>query len=184
MESRILLYIAIAAIVGIIGVVAVLPNSDMFKNMISHNPNTPSALTAITTESKPVDIVYNGTTILSVTDRNATLESKFTLTNPNENTLIIEMVSYDIYFNGVNIGHGQYGQRYEGTWESSYYLPLTQHNTETISNTAQIQNDGNNPQTWSSLQSGKGKFKIMGTIYYSTNTAFSGQGFSKDFEFS
>lgn len=183
MESRILLYIAIGVIVAIIGVVAVLPNSDMFKNMAPHNQNTPSALTAITTVSKPIQIEYNGTKILSANDRNATMETKFTLTNPNDNTLIIEMVSYDIYYNDLVIGHGQYGQRYEGTWQSSYYLPLTQHNTETISNDVQIQNDGNNPQFWSSLQAGQGKFKITGTIFYSTNTAFSGQGFSKDFAF-
>jgi LEA14-like dessication related protein len=183
LEKKILIYVAIGVIVAILGVVAILPSSGILKNVIPRNTNTPSALTSVITEVKPLDIQYNGSSVLSVTNRDAVIETKFILTNPNDNTLIIEMLSYDVYVNGVNIGHGQYGQRYEGTWESSYYLPLTQHNSETITNKAQLRNDGNNPQVWSALQNGTEKIRISGTAYYSTHSALSGQSYSKDFEF-
>lgn len=169
--------------VAILGVVAVLPSSGLFKN-ITTNANMPSALTSVVTNVKPIDIQYNGSSILSVESRAATIETKFNLTNPNDNTLIVEMVSYDIYANGIQIGHGQYGQRYEGSWESSYYLPLTQHNSEIITVDAQIQNDGNNPQTWSALQNHAVKLRFAGTAYYSTHSALSGQSYSRDFDFS
>lgn len=184
LEKKIFVFAAIMVIVAIIGVIAILPSSGIIKNMFSPNANTPSALTSVMTEVKPIDIQYNGSTMTSIGNTNAVLETKFNLTNPNDNTLIVEMVSYDIYANGIVIGHGQYGERYEGTWESSSYLPLTQHNSEIISVDTQLTNDGNNPQVWSALQNNAVKFRFNGTAYYSTHSAFSGQTFTKDFDFS
>lgn len=183
MEKKILVYVAIGVIIALLGIVAVLPSSGIFKNMLSQNANMPSALTSVMTEVKPITIQYNGSSILSVTNRDATIETKFNLTNTNDNTLIIEMLSYDVNVNGITIGHGQYGQKYEGTSESSTYLPLTQHNSEIITIKAQLINDGNNPQVWSSLQNGTEKIRIQGTIYYSTHSPFAGQSYSNDFDF-
>jgi len=183
LEKKILVYVAIGVIVALLGIVAVLPSSGIFKNMVSQNANVPSALTSVMTEVKPITIQYNGSSIISVTNRDATIETKFNLTNTNDNTLIIEMLSYDVNVNGITIGHGQYGQKYEGASESSTYLPLTQHNSEIITIKAQLINDGNNPQVWSSLQNSTGKIRIQGTIYYSTHSPFAGQSYSKDFDF-
>ena len=183
MDKKILVYVAIGVIVALIGVIAVLPSLGFLKNMSSNNLNTPSALTSVMSDVKPLVMQYNGSSILSVTNRDAIIETKFNMTNPNDNTLIIEMLSYDVYVNGVSIGHGQYGQKYEGTSESSTYLPLTQHNSALITNKAKIINDGNNPQIWSSLQSGTGQIRINGTVYYSTHSPFAGQSYSKDFDF-
>jgi LEA14-like dessication related protein len=183
MEKKILVYVAIGVLVAILGIVTILPSSGLFKNMISHNVNTPSALTSVLSDVKPIVMQYNGSSVLSVTNRDAVIETKFNMTNPNDDTLIIEMLSYDIYVNGVPIGHGQYGQKYEGASDSSTYLPLTQHNSEVISNKAQLINDGNNPQVWSALQNGTAQIRINGTTYYSTHTPFAGQSYSKDFDF-
>ncbi len=183
MEKKVLVYVAIGVLIAILAVVAILPSSGILKNVIPHNINTPSALTSVLTEVKPLDVQYNGSSILSVTNRDATIETKFNLTNTNDNTLIIEMLSYDVYVNGIQLGHGQYGQKYEGSSESSTYLPLTQHNSETITNKAQLTNDGNNPQAWSALQSDTGKIRIAGTVYYSTHSPFAGQSYSKNFDF-
>ena len=183
MEKKILVYVAIGVIVAILGIIAVLPSSGLLKNMISHNANTPSALTSVLTEVKPLVMQYNGSSVLSVTDRDAIIQTKFNMTNPNDNTLIVEMLSYDVYVNGVPIGHGQYGQKYEGASDSSTYLPLTQHNSELITNKAQLINDGNNPQVWSALQSGTEQIRINGTVYYSTHSPFAGQSYSTDFDF-
>lgn len=183
MEKKILVYVAIGVIVAIIGVVAVLPSSGLLKNMTSHNDNTPSALTSVLTEVKPIIMQYNGSSVLSVTNRDAIIQTKFNMTNPNDNTLIIEMLSYDVYVNDVSIGHGQYGEKYEGASDSSTYLPLTQHNSELITNKAQLLNDGNNPQVWSALQNGTEQIRINGTVYYSTHSPLAGQSYSTDFDF-
>ena len=96
LEKKIFVYVAVGVIVAMLGVIAILPSSGIFKNMFTPNANTPSALTSVMTEVKPLDIKYNGSSILSVGSRDATIETKFNLTNPNDNTLIIEMVTYDI----------------------------------------------------------------------------------------
>jgi LEA14-like dessication related protein len=183
MERKILVYVAIGVLVAILGIVVALPSSGLFKNMMSHNVNTPSALTSVLSEVKPIVMQYNGSSVLSVTNRDAVIQTKFNMTNPNDDTLIIEMLSYDIYVNGVSIGHGQYGQKYEGASDSSTYLPLTQHNSELITNKAQLINDGNNPQVWAALQNGTAQIRINGTTYYSTHSPFAGQSYSKDFDF-
>jgi LEA14-like dessication related protein len=183
LDKKIFVYVAVGILIAMLGVIVVLPSSGIFKNMFTPNASTPTALTSVMTEVKPLDIKFNGSSIVSVGDRDAMIETKFNLTNPNDNTLIIEMVTYDIYANGVVIGHGQYGQRYDGTWESSSYLPLTQHNSEIITVDTKIINDGNNPQIWSALQNHAAAFRFNGTAYYSTHSAFAGQAYTKDFDF-
>ena len=182
MDKKIVVYIAIGVLVAILSMVIVLPNAGL-KNFASNNSNTPSALTSALSEVKPLEMNYNGSSVSSITNRVATIETKFNLTNPNDDTLIIEMLSYDIYVNGVSIGHGQYGEKYEGASDSSTYLPLTQHNSEIITNQAQLTNDGNNPQIWSALQSGTAQIRINGTTYYSTHSPLAGQTYSQDFDF-
>jgi len=183
LETRVIVYAAVGVIVAFIAVIAVLPGSGIIKNIVPHNQNMPSAFTAISTDIKQLDMEYNGSSVLMITDRDATVETKFSVTNPNNTTVLLEMINYAIYANGVLVGHGEFGQRYEGSWESSNYLPLVEQNSEVITNKAQLHNDGNNPEVWSALQNGTAKITMSGTIYYGTNTVFTGQNLSTDFDF-
>ncbi len=183
LESKILIYVAVGIIIAIIGVIAVLPNSGILKTLVPQNANVPTALTAISTDIKPIDMQYGGSSVISITDRDAVIESKFSLSNPNNATILVETINYEIYANGVLMGHGQFGQTYEGSFQSSYYLPLVQHNSETISNKAQLHNDGNNPDVWTALQNGTAKITVAGNIAYATNTVFSGKNLNNDFNF-
>ncbi len=183
LESKILVYVAVGAIVAIIGVIAVLPSSGILKTLIPQNANVPTALTSVSADIKPIEIEYGGSSVVSITDRDAVIASKITVSNPNNATVLIETITYEIHANGVLIGHGQYGQTYEGSFQSSYYLPLVPHNSETISNNAQIHNDGNNPVVWTALQKGTAKITISGNVAFATNTMFSGKNFNKDFNF-
>jgi hypothetical protein len=60
LEKKIFLYAAIGVIVAILGVVAILPSSGILKNMFTPNESTPTALTSVMTEVKPLDIQFNG----------------------------------------------------------------------------------------------------------------------------
>lgn len=183
LEPKILIYVAIGIMVVILAVIAVLPSSGILKNLIPQNVNLPSALTSVSTEITPLDIQYNGSSVVSSTIRDATIESKFYVTNPNNATVLFEMLSYKVFANGVLVGHGQFGDRYEGSFQSSTYLPLVPHNSETITGKADLKNDGNNPDAWSALQKGTAKITVSGSMVYATNTAFSGQTFNNDFNF-
>jgi LEA14-like dessication related protein len=183
LEKKFLAYVAVGAIVILIAAIAVLPNSDIIKNLIPHGPNVPTSLTAISTQIKPISIQYNGSSITSVSNRDAAVQTNFYITNPNNTTVILESINYDIYANGVVIGHGQLGERYEGSWQSSNYFPLVQGTSTNMSNRDMIENTGNNPDIWSALQMGTAKLTVAGTAYYATKNAFSGQDFSTAFDF-
>jgi LEA14-like dessication related protein len=118
LETKVLVYAAVGVIIAIIAAIALLPSSGLIKNLIPQGPNVPTSLTAISAQVKPITIRYNGTSALSVSDRNATLQTNFYITNPNKTTVILEFINYDLYADGVLIGHGQLGQRYEGSWQS------------------------------------------------------------------
>src|SRR5207245_9423528 len=102
---------AILAKLHLINTISVPPTSGIIKNILTHNQNMASALTAISTEIKPLDLKYNGSSVLVITDRDATVETKFSVTNPNNTTVLLEMINYAIYANGVLVGHGEFGQR-------------------------------------------------------------------------
>ncbi len=183
MDTRILLGAVAVVIIAVVAVFALLPGSDMIKKILPQGPNVPTSMTAVTAEIKPLVISYNGTSVISASERNATLQTTFYITNPNTTTVLLEAINYIITADGTVVGHGQLGQRYEGSWESSYYFPLVEKSSSTINNTAFILNNGNYPDVWSSLEKGTAKITISGTAYYATKTAFSGSDFNQDFNF-
>ena len=183
MEKKIIVYVAVIVIVILTAIIAVLPNSGIIKNFVPQGPNVPTSLTAISTQIKPITIQYNGTSTTSVSDQDAILQTNLYITNPNNTTVILEAITYDVYANGVLIGHGSLGERYEGNWQSSDYFPLVENTSTNIASKSTIQNTGNNPDVWSALQNGTAKLTVMGTAYYATKNAFSGQDFTSDFDF-
>jgi LEA14-like dessication related protein len=183
LEKKILAFVAVGLLAVLVAVFAILPNSDILRNIVPQGPNVPTSLTAISTQIKPITVQYNGTSITSVTDRDATLKTNFYITNPNNTTIILEYIKYDVYANGVLIGYGQLGERMEQSWQSSYYFPLIEGTSNNIGSTTDIKNTGNTPDVWSALQQGTAKLTVTGTVYYAVKTAFSGQDFSTDFNF-
>ena len=174
---------AVGVLVAIIVVVALLPSSGFLKNFIQGNPQAPGGLRAASTEIKPVIVTINGTSVLSSTDKEAIVVTKFDVLNPNDVTVILEAITYDLYENGVLVGHGQIGQRLEGALESSNYYTLVAHYTNQMDGKVTIQNTGNNPELWSALQKNDTKWNIMGQAFYNTNTVLTGHPGSVDFNF-
>ncbi len=183
MEKKIVVYAAVIVIIILIAVIAILPSSGVIRNLVPQGPNVPTSLTAISTQIKPIIIQYNGTSTVSVSNQDVVLQTSFYITNPNNTTVILESINYDVYANGILIGHGTLGERYEGNWQSSNYFPLVEGTSSNISSKSTIQNTGNNPEIWSALQNGTAKLTVLGTAYYATKNAFSGQDFTLDFDF-
>lgn len=183
LDNRILLGGVAVVIIAIIAVFALLPSSGIMKTFVPNSANVPSSLTAVSTQIKPILILYNGSSVLNSTERDATVKSNFYVANPNTTTVILESITYQLTANGVVVGHGQIGQRYEGSWESSYYFPLLAGTSSNIGDSAFLKNTGNYPSVWAAMQKGQAKFEVSGTAYYATKTAFSGSDYTEDFNF-
>ena len=177
----------IGVAVGILGVIimaaALLPNSDLLKQIVPENVKLPGSLGTISEELKPLEVKLDDVSILSVTEREATLELKFEVSNPNDKTLLLEMISYNIYENGVVVGHGEVGERLSGQLASSNYFTVLSGHPLSISGKSTIKNTGKNEEFWSVLQDGTPKWKITGEAFYSSTSAFSGIAGSTAFEF-
>jgi len=183
LDKKLLVGAAVGVLVAIIVVVALLPSSGFLKNIIQENPQAPGGLRAASTEIKPVIVTVNGTSVLSSTDTEAIVVTKFDVLNPNDVTVILEAITYDLYENGILVGHGQIGQRLEGALESSNYYTLVEHYPNQMDGKVTIQNTGNNPELWSALQKSDTKWNIMGQAFYNTNTVLGGHPGSVDFNF-
>jgi len=171
---------AVGILIAITVVVAILPSSGFLKNFVQEN-QVPGGLKAASTEIKPIVVTINKTSVLSFTNRESIIDTKFDVLNPNSVTVILEAITYDLYENGILIGHGQIGERLEGALESSNYYTLVEHYTNQLDGKVILENTGNNPDLWSALQKNDAKWVIMGQAFYNTNTVLSGQPGSVNF---
>ncbi len=182
MNRKPLIGVAIGVLGAIIIFIAVLPGSGFLKDIIPEN-SVPGGFKTISEEIKPLDVKLNDFSILSVSEKEAILETKFDVTNPNDSTVLLEMISYNIYENDVRVGHGEIGQRLAGQLTSSNYYTILSEYPVTITGKAVIKNTGANPEFWSTLQQGTPKWRVEGEAFYSTTSAFSGQAGSIMFDF-
>ena len=93
------------------------------------------------------------------------------------------MISYELYENGVKVGHGEIGERLAGQVTSSNYYTILHDYSTTIPGSTTIKNIGNTPEFWSTLQEGTPQWRIKGEAFYSTTSAFSGLADSVLFDF-
>ncbi len=183
LDAKIILYAVVGIIIVVVVAFAVLPGSGMIKNLIPQGPNVPTSLTAVSAQIKPLSISYNGTSVITTSERSATLQTNFYITNPNNTTVILEYITYTISDNGTVIGYGQIGQSYENSVEGSNYYPLIAGTSTNIGNNAVIENTGNYPNIWSELEKGTANITILGVAHYAVKDAFSGSDFTQNFNF-
>lgn len=175
MDKKLLIGAAVGILIAITIVVALLPSSGFLKNFVQENPQVPGGLKAASTEIKPVVVTINKTSVLSFSNKESIIDTKFDVANPNDVTVILEAITYDLYENGILVGHGQIGERLEGALESSNYYTLVEHYTNQLDGKVILENTGNTPELWSALQKNDTKWSIVGEAFFNTNTVLSGQ---------
>jgi hypothetical protein len=183
MNKKSLVGVAIGILGAIIIFVAILPGSGLLRNIIPENMGLPGGLQTISEEVKPLDIKLSEISILSLTEREAIIGIKFDVSNPNDKTILLEMISYELYENGVKVGHGEIGQRLVGQVTSSNYYTILHDYSAIIPGSTTIKNTGKTPEFWSALQEGTPQWRVTGEAFYSTTSAFSGIADSVLFDF-
>ena len=177
----------VGAAVGILAViiiaVSILPGSDLLKTIVPKDVKLPGSLGTLSSEIKPLDVQLNDLSVLSVSDKDATLELKFDVLNPNNKPILLEMISFDIFENDIKVGYGEIGERLAGQYASSNYYTVLSDSSLTVHNKITIKNTGNNPGFWLTLQQGTPEWRIKGEAFYSTTSAFSGLANSTTFDF-
>jgi len=136
---------------------------------------------------EPIVVELDDISITDVSERSATIEIAFKITNPNPTSVIVQVMDYQLFetnFSEQQISGGQIGSRPEGMVEfgSNYYSLLS--NSEIIlKDKVVIRNNGNIPELWSDLESNTAKWKITGNVFYNLSSMTSGHENEIHFEF-
>ena len=133
MNNRILLVAAVAGLAIIIGIVGfsgqLIINDVSEGGIIQMSEHGSTGVKPLIMDLEELDISY-------VDEKFATLNLRFTVSNPNYKSVILQFVKYEIIESGSSIHTGQIGERYDGFITSSNYFTILGEGSTSLSNHA------------------------------------------------
>lgn len=134
-------------------------------------------------EILPVQVELESISILEVNERAATIEVKFTATNPNFKSIILQFVKYELFESNERIYVGEIGKRPDVfVTESNYFTLLTGQPT-VLTDKIVIRNTGNTPELWNTFTSNTPDWRISGEAYFNLSSMTRGGENIVEFEF-
>ena len=121
------------------------------------------------TTIEPLIISLEDIEILDVDERTAYIEIAFKVTNPNYKGVILEMIRYNVYEDGMKIGTKSIGDRAApgGIVAASNYFTILSDRPSIIKDEFTIKNNGNIPELWSALENGDPQWRVTCLLYTS-----------------
>jgi len=101
-----------------------------------------------TQEVLPLTIELFDFSVLEITEKQATLEIKFKVSNPNFKSVMLQHIKYLVYHNDVRIVIGEIGTAPEGFLASPNYFIILNERPSLIGEKFTITNTGNTPELW------------------------------------
>ncbi len=170
----------VAAFVIIIGIVG-FSGSTIFDDVSGGSIFSPSEEPK---EVLPLEIELEDISILEVTDKAATIEIKFQVSNPNVKSVILQMLKYKLYEDNIMIKFGQISERPMGMLTTSNYFTILSERPTILKDKITIKNTGNIPEVWSALTSNTPKWTVKGEAFFNLSSITSGGEKEITFEFS
>ncbi len=103
----------------------------------------------------PLEIELFDFSILEIAEKQATLEIKFKISNPNFKSIMLQHIKYSVYHNDVRIAVGELGSTPEGFLASPNYYIITNERPVPLGEKFTIKNTGQTPELWEALTSWK-----------------------------
>ena len=179
MNRKIIFGGIIAAFAIVFGIVA-LSGSTIIDDVSGGNILSPSE---VPRQTLPIKIELEDISILEVNNKAATIKLAFKITNPNFKSVILQVVTYDLYENDVRVKVSQIGERPMGMLESSNYFTILSDRPTILKDTITIKNSGNSPELWDALINNTPQWKIKGIAYFNLSSMTSGGENEITFEF-
>ena len=134
---------------------------------------------------EPLVIDLDEIIIKDVDERTAYVEIAFKVTNPNYKSVILEMIRYNVYEDGMKIGTKSIGDRAApgGLVSASNYFTILSDRPSIIKDDFTIENDGNIPELWKALENGNPQWRVTGEAYYNLSSMTAGGENEITFEF-
>jgi hypothetical protein len=189
-NSKIFVFVAVIALAAALGMILLSGSSSVINSPENTNQEIKSDISQepISAQIQSLNVELDDISIKEVTPRGATIEISFKINNPNSNSVIVQVMDYQLFETGYSnveqISGGQIGSRPEGMVEfgSDYYVLLAE-NSILLKDKIQLKNTGNTPKLWSDLESDTAKWRVTGTVFYNLSSMTSGQENTLHFEF-
>ena len=190
MNSKIFVFVAVIALAAALGMILLSGSSSVINSPENTNQEIKpdASQEPISSQIQSLNVELADISIKEVTPRGATIEISFKINNPNSNSVIVQVMDYQLFETGYSnveqISGGQIGSRPEGMVEfgSDYYVLLAE-NSIVLKDKIQLKNTGNTPKLWSDLESDTAKWRVTGTVFYNLSSMTSGQENTLHFEF-
>jgi len=134
-------------------------------------------------QTLPIKFELEDISILEVNNKAVTIQVEFKITNPNFKSVILQVITYELYENDVRIKLSQIGERPVGMLETSNYFPILSDRPTFLKDTITIKNTGNSPDLWDALMNNTPQWKIKGVAYFNLSSITSGGENEITFEF-
>ena len=102
----------------------------------------------------PLNIELFNFSIIEITEKQATLEIEFKVSNPNYKSFILQYIKYSIHHNDVRIEAGEIGGIQENLASPNYFIILNERPL-IVGEKIIIENSGNTPELWEALNNWK-----------------------------
>jgi len=179
MNSKIFIGAAVVGLVVIIGVVGISGQS-LIDDISEQGLLSPPAAIEI----KPLQIELEDIEILQITEKAAFLETKFKVTNPNERSVILKLIKYELFVDDKRILVATIGERSGGGLVGgSNYIVVLSGASIILSDEVDIRNTGDPPELWNALMSNTVNWKVKGEAFSNLSSMTSGGENQLFFEF-
>jgi len=182
MNPKIFVFIAVLILIAILaGIILVGPTLQIgSQNGISETSNI--------TLVEPLTVELANLSVSKISERIATIDIAFKISNPNPRAVIVQTMDYQLYATAYSddeqISGGEIGSRPTGMVEfgSNYYVLLGE-NSITLKETITLRGSENTPELWTVLRDDSTSWRVSGDVFYNLSSMTSGQENELHFEF-
>ncbi|MGE0243465.1 MAG: hypothetical protein AB7F53_06395 [Nitrososphaeraceae archaeon] len=133
-------------------------------------------------EAKDLEISLKNVSITNIDNDNIKINTIFDVYNPNQGTLILEAINYNVNLENTRIASGDIGERPEGFIDSSAGIyPIIGNGTVTLKDEKIIQKDNRIDDVWNNITDKRSSFQVNGNFAFRQTSSFQAHGGEIDF---
>lgn len=176
MNPRIYVGAAVAAIAAIVGVVAL--SGQGLTSLMPDEADTARDLPVI----EPLVVELELLEVSRPDADSAVIDLKFKISNPNQRSVILQLVKYELFEDGIRIHAGQIGDRFAGFVEGSDFYPILAGSYTTLSDSITVRNTGDAPEFWDALDKNTVIWHVQGDGFFNLSSITAGNEHNFTFE--
>ncbi len=179
-----IVYAIAGIIIGIAIIVYFIPNINLSNLNLNDIKLKPDFNNAALKEPEPIQLSMKNISLVKQ-DPNIKIRTSFDIFNPNNATLLLELIRYNIFLDNVRIVSGDIGDKLEGFVDSQKGIyPIIGNSNLVLKDEKEIKNEKRISPIWNKLVNDSNSdlhFIINGTLGYKQSSSFQSTGQDIDF---